>query len=116
MKIQRILVTILAGELIGSASELLNINFKKLTGVAINLNGYSEFIVFKVFEMNGELIFPKDFELNFIATNQSVSPDMKFLTINEDNNLAKLNIELALKVAEVDDIEIPIYLRLEDEK
>ncbi len=71
-------------------------------------------------QMNGEEIFPAGFETKFLATNQSVSPNERFFSLQEENIPAKGNHAEAMFTDGGFSVDYPydgiIYLKLTNTK
>lgn len=97
-------------------SETLDASYDKLTGIAVLWTAGTghEFISSSI---NGEELFPKGFELEFLQSNTYVAPNQRFFKLNE---IAKGNkLELEFKDGRTGEGGTPyvlkIYLLLENE-
>lgn len=111
MKLQKLEIIIPKGSSRAELTEDVNINYKKLTGIAI-IGDQSDGCLIKAFELDSKNLFPKDFDAEFLATDKAVSPNERFLTFNERIAQSKLNIEI--QAPDTNGRTVVIYLKLEN--
>lgn len=99
-----------------SISEELDHSYPFLTGICI-LDNIGTHNLLRSSSLDGQELFPKNFEVGFIQSNLSVAPDQRFLTLS-DKTAEGNKIEMEY----VDGGNAPrypytlkIYLRLRDE-
>jgi len=73
-------------------SEELDYNYKKLVGIAV-LNNIGKHHEFTSFNIDGNEVFPKNFEVAFLQTNSHVSPKDRFFPLDRIANGKKIEIE-----------------------
>lgn len=110
MKLQKLEIAIIKGSDKGELYEDVDFNYKKLTGIAI-VGDKADGCIIKSFELDSKSLFPKDFDAEFLATDKAVSPDERFLSIEEKLNQSKLNVEI--QAPDTNGRTVVIYLKLE---
>ena len=111
MKLQKLEIVIPNGSNKAELYEDVNINYKKLTGVAI-IGASADGCLIKAFELDSKNLFPKDFDTEFLTTDKAVSPNDRFLSFDEKINQSKLNIEI--QAPDTNGRTVVIYLKLEN--
>lgn len=73
-------------------SDELDRSYSKLTGIAV-LDNIGDKGLLSTSSVEGNELFPKDFEVRFLQSSHSVAPDQRFFTIDREAKGNRIEIE-----------------------
>ncbi|MCB0396831.1 MAG: hypothetical protein KDD36_09270 [Flavobacteriales bacterium] len=95
-------------------SEDLDKDYKKLTGISF-LDNIGLDNILRSISLDGDDLFPKDFEVAFLQTSPFVAPDERFYSLDKMADGKKLEIDFQDDGTGSYPKTIRVYLRLEND-
>ncbi|WP_062053777.1 hypothetical protein [Aquimarina longa] len=91
-KIQLLETTVKAANEVIRLNENLDINYKKIGGIAI-LSSIGKGHLLRSFTIAGAEVFPKNFEVEFLQSSSHVTPNERFFSLSEIADGKKVEVE-----------------------